>query len=45
MKRLIVPGHDLNLELAEHGSPQGGTPVVLAKQTSEKSQFWRLLRA
>ncbi|KAF8345084.1 hypothetical protein F5887DRAFT_1074734 [Amanita rubescens] len=43
--RFIVPNHDLNLELTEHGSPQGGTPVILAKQTSEKDQLWRLLKA
>ncbi|KAF8731511.1 hypothetical protein AX14_004760 [Amanita brunnescens Koide BX004] len=43
--RFIVPDYDLNLELTENGSPLGGAPVVLAKQTPEKRQLWHLLRA
>lgn len=43
--RFIVPNHDLNLELTEHGSPVSGTPVAIMAQNPEKYQIWRLLLA
>lgn len=45
MPRFIVPNHDLNLELTEHGSPVSGTPVAIMKQNPERCQTWRLLLA
>lgn len=45
MSRFLIPGHDLTLELTEHGSPTRGTPVVVVEQSPARYQTWRLLQA
>jgi hypothetical protein len=44
-ERIFVPKSDLDLEVSRHGSDQPGTPVVIAPQTPETNQTWRLQRA
>lgn len=41
-RRFFTPDSELNLELSDHGSNKGGTPVVLAKKEEEKYQTWRI---
>lgn len=41
--RIIVPGSEnFNLELSDHGSDKGGTPVVLAIRKPAEYQLWKI---
>ncbi|KAF8718641.1 hypothetical protein AX14_011686 [Amanita brunnescens Koide BX004] len=42
--RFFIPKSDLDLEVSRHGSDKPGTPVVIASQTAETNQTWRLQR-
>lgn len=43
-ERFFIPKSDLDLEVSRHGSDKPGTPVVIASQTAEINQTWRLQR-